>query len=182
MFQSNGHKKSQSGFTLLELIVTLLVASTLSALTVPTIGTLLHQTRLNRVSGTLQSDIAFARSEAIKRRDAVSVALSGDNWVDGWKVFVDQNANGDIDTGDDVIREFLPTYNTDGTGVQSSHSLDNFTFSDRGAALSAGGVAFTSSNDNVTVKTVRVEYVGTPDLCISSPITPTICIDLGLGG
>jgi prepilin-type N-terminal cleavage/methylation domain-containing protein len=178
VFHGN-NKSAQSGFTLLELIVTLLVASTLSALTVPTVGNLLHQTRLNRVSGTLQSDIAFARTEAIKRREAISVAITDEQWVQGWSVFVDGNSDGDIDTGEEVIREFLPTYNTNGTGVQSTHDADSFTFSDRGAALSAGGVAFTSSNSNVTVKTVRIEYVGTPDICISSPITPTICIDLG---
>jgi type IV fimbrial biogenesis protein FimT len=181
VFRGNHNHSAHRGFTLLELLVTLLVASILSALTVPTIGTLLHQTRLNRVSSTLQSDATFARTEAIKRRSAVTVAVSNQQWVQGWKVFVDGNSNGTVDIGEAVIREFLPTYNTSGTGVQSTHSSDSFTFSGRGSALNAGGVALTSSNLNVIVKTVRVEYVGTPDVCVSDPITPTICIDLGSG-
>lgn len=164
-----------SGFTLLELLVTVLVAGILTSFAVPTVGTMLQQTRLNRVVDGLHGDMVFARSEAIKRRQPISIALQSNNWVAGWSVFVDLDSDGTIDTGEEVLRDFTPTYNTSGTGVQTTHTHTLFTYNDRGVVVQPGGIAFTSTNDSVKVKTVRVEFFTQARICYSSETTATSC-------
>lgn len=163
------------GFTLLELIVTLLVAGVLTSLAVPTVGNILHQTRLNRVVDGLHGDMVFARSEAVKRRLPISVLMRDTKWVNGWRVFVDLDSDGAIDTGEEILRNFLPTYNTDGTGVQTEHTHTLFTYNDRGVVVQPGGIAFTSSNSGVKVKTVRMEFFTQPRVCYSDETTATSC-------
>ena len=79
--------RNQTGFTLIELVVTLVIASVLAGVAMPVMSTMLVSNRI-RTSGTdLMSALLLARSEAIKRNGQVSVqpALTGD-WSKGWIV------------------------------------------------------------------------------------------------
>jgi len=77
------------GFTLIELIVTAIVAAILTTLVIPSMMTFVFNNRLTTQINSFAADLAFARSEAIKRGAVVSVtALDGsDNqneWGPGW--------------------------------------------------------------------------------------------------
>lgn len=97
----------ENGFTLVELIVTLVVAAILLTLAAPNLSTFLKRDRLGAQANELLSDLAYARSEAIKRGATVIVckttspeaavpgcnATVADPWTSGRVIWVDANNN-----------------------------------------------------------------------------------------
>ncbi|MHB8814987.1 MAG: GspH/FimT family pseudopilin [Steroidobacteraceae bacterium] len=85
----------QEGFTLLELVITMSIVAILLAIAIPSYK---YVTTANRMSGEINGalgDMQFARTEAIKEGQAVSVCVStdgatcaiSDQWSSGWIVY-----------------------------------------------------------------------------------------------
>ena len=89
-----GRTPRQRGLTLVEFIITLLVAGVLLGVAVPGFQKLISAQRLRAASFNLVSDLVLARSEAVKRRVAVQLVPSASGWEGGWTV---QFAGGTLD-------------------------------------------------------------------------------------
>jgi type IV fimbrial biogenesis protein FimT len=84
--------KSQSGFTLIELMITLTVAGILMMVAVPSYREFIQSNRMTTQVNLLVATLKAARSEAIKRRKTVTVCKSSDQvscassggWEQGW--------------------------------------------------------------------------------------------------
>jgi type IV fimbrial biogenesis protein FimT len=95
--------KTQSGFTIVELMITLIIVSILLAVGIPSLKSFLQGNQLVAATNELLSAIHIARSEAIKLQTSVTICESTDgasctdpgtnNWEDGWIVFVDSNSD-----------------------------------------------------------------------------------------
>jgi len=102
--------KRNYGFTLIELMVTLVVAVILVVIAVPGFRTIIQNNRASTQANELLSAMTLARSEAIKRGTNVSVCSSTNQstcaasttWSTGWIVFVDINNNGTFDDDADA--------------------------------------------------------------------------------
>lgn len=104
----------QSGFTLIELLVTLAVVAVLVMVGIPSFADLIKNNRVSTQANALMRSLQLARSEAVKRGGQVTVCISADqatcaadnssNWEQGWVVFVDNNGDGVIDAGEDIVR------------------------------------------------------------------------------
>lgn len=98
------------GFTLMELIITLTIASILAVVAVPSFQSFVLENRLTTQTNDLVADLAFARSEAIKRGRNVTVCVrdAGANtcdttapaWHSNRLVWVDENNDGTINTAE----------------------------------------------------------------------------------
>ena len=97
----------ENGFTLVELLITIVIVTTLLAMGVPSLKDFLKNNRLGAQSNALVTALQVARSEAVKRgTDTVICASSNQtactgngDWDKGWIVFSDLNLNGAPDLG-----------------------------------------------------------------------------------
>tara|TARA_R110000787_G_scaffold42536_18_gene104614 strand:+ start:427 stop:1005 length:579 start_codon:yes stop_codon:yes gene_type:complete len=101
-------------FTLIEMLVTIAIAAILLALAIPSFReSTLNNQRAARVN-ELVTELNYARTQAVSLRQTVSlcrvanpgtpVCGSGNGWEDGWVIFVDNNSDGAIDAGEDILR------------------------------------------------------------------------------
>lgn len=107
-----------NGFTLIEMIVTLAIASLLLVIAAPNLRVFLQKNHMAAQVNLLLADLHRARSEAVKRRTQVTLCrlggsstmptcASGDGkgWEVGWLIYTDNNKNGilDINEGDVLL-------------------------------------------------------------------------------
>nr|WP_286196451.1 GspH/FimT family pseudopilin [Thalassotalea sp. G20_0] len=113
--QTTLNHKYNRGFTLVEMMITIVLIAIMVNLVVP-LGQIAEKFKLEYVNQRLYASAVLARSEAIKRAETVSVCRSttgdgcqpGVNWADGWIVFVNRNGNNHVDWGEDIIRVYNP--------------------------------------------------------------------------
>lgn len=90
------NKPRQSGITLVELLIVIVIAAVLASLAGPSFSDFINRTRQNSVVSQLVSDLNRARSEAIKRNTSVLLCVrktdsecdTTNNWQNGWLVCV----------------------------------------------------------------------------------------------
>ncbi len=93
--------KKNSGFTLIELMITVSIVAILLTVGVPSLKTFMQGNQLIASTNELVSAIHVARSEAIKLNSKVSICSSNNgtscsgssSWKEGWIVFVDADDN-----------------------------------------------------------------------------------------
>lgn len=107
-------RRFSNGFTLVELMVTLAVATILIAVAVPAFGGLIASNRLGTAANELSSMLALSRDEAIRRGRSVTLCrgdqggCDGDgDWASGWVVFVDADRDQAPDTRADGSAKVL---------------------------------------------------------------------------
>ena len=106
-------KEKQGGFTLIELMFTVMVLAVLLAIGVPNFRDFLRNSRMAAQANDLLSAVNLTRSEAVKRRAPVTLCVGTTNcaagdFEDGWLVFVDVDQDGVVDVGEDVLRRHDP--------------------------------------------------------------------------
>jgi type IV fimbrial biogenesis protein FimT len=100
-----------AGFTLIELMFVLALLGIVLSIGAPAMQTMVINNRISTAAGDLMSDFTFARATAISRSQRVGICASADqatcngaSWQNGWIVYVDVNSNGNLDTGEQVVR------------------------------------------------------------------------------
>lgn len=111
-------KSKHSGFTLIELIITMAIAAAVLTLGVPGLRELIRNNSRTAYVNDFVSSLNLARSEAVKRSAQVvicksttgsacntSTCASGTNcWEKGWLTFVDSDADGTLDSGEQILK------------------------------------------------------------------------------
>jgi len=104
----NQNTPYQQGFTLIEVLITVAIASILLSLAAPSFSTMVKNNRISASVSEFAGFLYLARSEAIKRGTNVTVCKSSNgsscattgNWDQGWIIFEDPNDNGVVDTSE----------------------------------------------------------------------------------
>jgi len=80
-------RRPESGFTLPELLIVIVVAGILAAVAIPSFQSLIQGQQAKNASFELFSSLSLARNEAIKRNADVTVApLVAGDWGQGWTI------------------------------------------------------------------------------------------------
>ncbi len=90
-------KNRISGFTLIEMMVTLAVLAILVTVAIPNYQAFVLNSRMTAQANDFLASLQLARSEAIKRNASVTMSAKGDGWEDGWQI---------TDAGGNVLRDF----------------------------------------------------------------------------
>lgn len=125
------------GLTIVELMMTLAIVSILVMVAIPGMTTYVKNDRLRSNVNALIGHLAYARSEAVKRSQQVSICASNDStscsgtWNDGWILYADADGNNSLSAGEEILRvhETLGTDNTlaaTGIGTQISYDYRGF--------------------------------------------------------
>jgi type IV fimbrial biogenesis protein FimT len=138
-------RQKSSGFTMIELMMTIAIGSIVMMLAIPSFRYVTNSNRIAAEVNGLLGDMQLARSEAIKTGQTVTVCVSNDGanctgettWQKGWIVFSDVNGNGVFDTGSDTLLRVQRTFSSSDT-FAASNNLTLVTFNREGYA---GGVA-----------------------------------------
>jgi type IV fimbrial biogenesis protein FimT len=88
--------QKHSGFTIIELLVTMAVFGVLAAIAFPQMAGFSDNNRMVSQVNNLSANLQYARSEAIRRVRSVTIeTLNGSaNWDSGWQVYVDTDNDG----------------------------------------------------------------------------------------
>lgn len=179
-----------SGFTLLELLITIVVAGILLSIAVPNLQGFIQNSRQTAAINGFNGMVSYARSEAISRNTNISLCIAnanntacagdGSDWSNGYLVLVDN-------TGAVLkIHEALPGNQT---MIASGFSNTNrIVFANNGMLSSTGSFQFCDPRGNSAMRGLILNSGGqirlspdfnsngTPDTAASTPATPA---DLG---
>lgn len=137
-----------TGFTLVELMVTVVVVAILLTVAIPSFQEMIKNNRISISTNEFVDIVQFARTEAIKRGTSVMIkstnsSVSSNEWGQGIAVGVDASGDGDI-TGAEVLR----VVESFGTGVElDSTGFDEFEFLPNGFSTLAGDQTLTLCDD-----------------------------------
>lgn len=138
--------QTQSGFTLYELLMTVLIVGVVLTLGIPNMTEFTRNSRITTSANDLHAAFQVARSEAARAKTNITICASDNsmgaatcqgNWTDGFIVFVDNN--GDLDRaggGETVLRAHPAIAN----GVSLAVANDATYFSYASTGLGRGNV------------------------------------------
>ncbi len=152
------------GFSLVESLVVVAVIGLMLALAVPNLQRLLASRHVLAAAQAFVRDMAWARSEALKRSMRIGICTSvnglvcgNQGWASGWIVFVDENGNGVLDGSDELLRVQAAL------GVASMASSNpvndhlQFVFQSQGVARSAAQSLMVTTSDQQRLVCVSMQ-------------------------
>lgn len=85
------YKPNQRGFTLVELMITLVIAAILVSVAVPNFTNIIQNNRATAQANEFLTALSIARSEALKRGEAITMTTAGtaddaNDWAGGWTI------------------------------------------------------------------------------------------------
>jgi len=144
--------KTQTGFTLYELLTTMLIVGVVLAVGVPNMQSFRQNSRMTATANDLHSSFHLARTEAARAKTSITICASADSMVDlpalptcggeleaGWVVFEDRDGDITVDAGEPILRRFPAT--SEGIVVNTVGPDDYFSFASTG--LGRGNVTGT---------------------------------------
>ncbi|MCW8908716.1 MAG: GspH/FimT family pseudopilin [Sedimenticola sp.] len=142
--KSNIPKRTSSGFTLIELMVTLAVMAVVLSIAAPSFYFLIQNNRLTTDINRLITSFNLARSEAVKRGVRVTIAATdssdaANEWgKDGWSVWVDTDGDNVVDGGETVVS--IDQALSGSMVLDSAGNISSFTYLTDGSITGAGDV------------------------------------------
>lgn len=108
-------RETQTGLTMSELLTALAVATLLAGAAIPAMSALTTRAKADAALQQMSRAIQFTRHQAITHRTTATLCpgqetLCGrrDSWHEGAMVFLDSNANGVRDNGEEILQRLPP--------------------------------------------------------------------------
>jgi type IV fimbrial biogenesis protein FimT len=129
--------RTQAGFTLYELLITVLIVGVVLTFAVPNMQDFARNSRMTSTANDLHAAFHLARSESSRAKSNISICPSDDGatcsgtWADGYIVFVDVDGDIAVDVGtDSVLRQHGAI--EEGVTMKFANSGSYFSYSSTG--------------------------------------------------
>ncbi len=166
-----------TGVTLIEMMMVITVAAILMGIGVPSYRYVTTSNRVSTEVNDLLGDMQFARSEAIKEGQSVTVCPSSNGtsclagtttWQQGWIVFSDVNGNAAVNAPSDVVLRVQAAFTSAQDTFQSDNAVSAVTFNREGFAVglpatAAGYITLTlhsTPNNSQWTRCLQIGMVG----------------------
>lgn len=187
--------RNSPGFTLFELLIVMLIVGIFAALGIPSFKYVTSSNRMSSEVNSLLGDMQYARSEAVKQGQTITVCTSSNptsatpscsgssSWNVGWIVFIDANSNQTVDTGEQTIRVQTAFTGTDTFSGGAGTSAVTFNREGYASAYASPTpvtlpVAITLHsapvNDQWT-RCIALSFAGMPSTMMYGATTPAAC-------
>ena len=166
------YKNTESGFTLVELLVTLAVAMILLTFGVPGTRDFVMNARLSSYANEFVTGIQLTRGTAIKQQRNAQICVSttwnsnpptctgGTDWSNGWVVWVDQNRDGVLASAE-VLRVMEPM---NGNSLFTSTGNTAFTYDSTGMVNAGDTLTLCDNRDDELGRTITITPAGRVNL------------------
>ena len=134
------NRKNEAGFTLYELLVTVLIIGVVLSLGLPNVSQYGQNSRLTSTANDLLGSFHLARRAAARAKTNITICASDNSMTatpacsgefeDGWIVFVDNNGDIAVDDDEAILRRYPAT--PDGINIDTSGMGDYFSFAASG--------------------------------------------------
>lgn len=166
-----------SGFTLIELMVTIAIAAILVTTGVPAFTQFVQNNRRASQVNMLVRALQIARSEAVRQRTTIGACASSNQtscsasttWSTGWIVFVDKDGDGVVDSGEDVLNVFPEL--TGGNSLTSTVKFIDY----EASGLSTAAAGFTLCDPRGTSQSRAINVSATGAVSTSSTVSTNAC-------
>ena len=153
-----------AGFTLIEMVVTVMIAAILATMALPSYTAFVANQRVKSVGADLMITMIKARNEAIMRNANVTVSANAGGWQNGWQTT--DNNNAILDTLGAAPQTVAISANFTGTGgsviYQSSGRLNP-------TLTGVASFTITSSKSASAYQCVTTDLSGRPNTKTTTP-------------
>lgn len=159
--------KANQGFTLLELIISMAMIAIVGSMAAPSFDQLITKNRQSSALNGFVGALFYARSEAIKTGQTVTVCASVDGnscsnnaeWNQGWLMFVDANRNTSLDAAETAFK-VGGALSDNVTLVGDTEVSDFIRFYGDGTTLDTGTFTFCDNRGSDHAKSIIMSETG----------------------
>ncbi|HSG96844.1 MAG TPA: GspH/FimT family pseudopilin [Woeseiaceae bacterium] len=129
--------KTQAGFTLYELLITVLIVGVVLTFAIPNMQGFAANSRMTSTANDMHAAFHLARSESSRAKTNISICPSDDGvscggtWEDGYIVFVDEDGDLVVDGGNETVLRQHGTI-ADGVSMRIAGAASYFSYSSTG--------------------------------------------------
>ena len=175
--------QSKNGFTLYELLLTLMLVAIIGGLALPSFGKIVANGRLRTELDALFHAVHLARQESVVRRNVVSICPSIDgttctaalDWSAGWIMF--NNTDRDEPPARDPNEAIFQVHRA-GPGVQITANRRGFTLRSTELRATNGTIIVCDLAARVPPRALVISYTGRPRVALADTRgDPYACAD-----
>ncbi|WP_298442546.1 GspH/FimT family protein [uncultured Ferrimonas sp.] len=142
-------RKRNQGMTLVELMITLIIAAVLIAIAVPSLHTLTMSSRSRSATDGLYQDLMMARQLAATYQNSVTVCHLSSNscdgdWSKGYTVFIDADGSNSFTLGDETVQTRRPLNDAD----KLIYAANQVRFNGDGSSINNGDFVYCPNDAN----------------------------------
>lgn len=142
--------RTQTGLTLVEVLITMLIAAIIGSFAVPSFSNLVKKNRVSTQTNDFVSALVLARVEAIKRKVNINVvANETDHWENGWQVMI---ANGA------TLRSYSKFKS--GTSLSSANGRNTYQFDSNGRINGSDSLTLCLSGTDIKGRSISISNTG----------------------